>query len=180
MTDEINFDKAKIEEARVRASMAAMVDVTTFGKALDDIDRLTARVAELEEGIEKYHKLIDEINPKLREVKERALSDMSQLAQLTEEAVALRVCKENLEILREQNAQLIEALKDMVAQHCNWDGKLDSGALSANSDAIGLLADLGIVEIEKDFGRMTVAHWTANLLDVLRRSRPRRGSSDRK
>jgi len=37
----LTFTKEKIEEARSRASMAAMVDVATFVKALNDITKLT-------------------------------------------------------------------------------------------------------------------------------------------
>lgn len=43
----LNFTKDKIEEARTRSAMAAMVDIDTFLSALDDIEQLSALVEKL-------------------------------------------------------------------------------------------------------------------------------------
>ena len=51
--------------------------------------------------------------------------------------------------------ELAEALEDMVRQHCPTDviGRYDSCALSANADAMRLLAKAGRCEIKAEHGR---------------------------
>jgi len=62
-------------------------------------------------------------------------------------------------------AELIEALKDMVNQHCSCssDGcetvHLDSMALSANAHAMRLLARHGELEITDQYGRRVIGNW---------------------
>ena len=53
-------------------------------------------------------------------------------------------------------------LIDMVNQHCSQcDGEyLDSMALSANADAMRLLAKLGVIEITKEYGRRVIGQFT--------------------
>lgn len=55
---------------------------------------------------------------------------------------------------------LLSALMDMVLQHCgtNDKDKLDSWALSANAEAMRLLAEAGLIEIESEFSRRVFAH----------------------
>jgi len=62
---------------------------------------------------------------------------------------------------------VIEALIDMVQQHCliqdHKHGEdvdvLDSMALSANADAMRLLARLGKLVIKNEYGRRVIGHW---------------------
>ena len=57
---------------------------------------------------------------------------------------------------------LLEALIDMVAQHCAAaDGSLDSRASSTNAFAMRVLAQEGKVIIEDDYGRRVIARWVA-------------------
>ena len=60
--------------------------------------------------------------------------------------------------IAELNKELLEALIDMVNQHCYLRGedKLDSMALTANAGAMRLLAELGVVEIEDEYGRRVI------------------------
>ena len=55
---------------------------------------------------------------------------------------------------------LLAALLDMVLQHCGTKeaGKLDSYALSANTVAMQLVAEAGLIEIESEFGGRVFAH----------------------
>ena len=61
-----------------------------------------------------------------------------------------------MEISREEYEELVEVLEDMVNQHCRceeWKGyNLDSGCLSANGDAMILLAKLGRLETRGPIG----------------------------
>jgi hypothetical protein len=53
--------------------------------------------------------------------------------------------------------ELTESLEDMVRQHCYCEqktGYYDSGALTADADAMRLLAKLGKFEIDLDRGRI--------------------------
>lgn len=52
--------------------------------------------------------------------------------------------------LRREHAELVDALTDLACQHLDWDGKLDSGCLSANAHALRLLARLGRVRLTQD------------------------------
>ena len=69
----------------------------------------------------------------------------------------------------------VDCLYDMVCQHCavpehdkEWQlehhgevwNVLDSMALSANRDAMKLLAKLGKIEIVSEYGRRVLANWT--------------------
>ena len=60
--------------------------------------------------------------------------------------------------------ELIEALADMVLEHCSFDiGKpedgMDSFGLSANANALRVLAKAGKVEINFEHGRNVSARW---------------------
>lgn len=60
-----------------------------------------------------------------------------------------------IKALRSRNAKLQESLFDMVQQHCSMDdGALNSSALSANADAMHLLAEQGLIELTGGFGRV--------------------------
>ena len=56
----------------------------------------------------------------------------------------------------------LRVVVDMVAQHCGGGigGALDSGGLSANAEAMRLLAHHGLLLIEVDGGRRVIAKWT--------------------
>ena len=60
---------------------------------------------------------------------------------------------------------LLDALAYMVRQHCEGhvnigsDGKCDSMALSANVDAMRLLAAEGRFVIESEYGRRVIGHF---------------------
>jgi len=55
---------------------------------------------------------------------------------------------------------LRNALVDMTAQHCGTeDAKLNAHGLSANRDAMRLLADLGLVKITGGEGRGITGEW---------------------
>ena len=68
-------------------------------------------------------------------------------------------------------ARLRAALIDMVSQHCEVDSDnngpiyLDSWALSANAEAIELLADCGVVSIERSAGRRVIVVWKREALE---------------
>lgn len=59
--------------------------------------------------------------------------------------------------------ELLDALGDMVHQHCtvqnNKGSVLDSMALSANADAMRLLAKYNRIAIDSQCGRRIIAHW---------------------
>ncbi len=56
--------------------------------------------------------------------------------------------------------ELIEALEDMVGQHCyNLDNELDSMSISSNTKAIKLLAKLGMIEITHSYNKHTLGKW---------------------
>lgn len=55
---------------------------------------------------------------------------------------------------------VLDALADMVGQHCEHNGRIDSGCLSANARAIRLLGKYGRVVIDQDGPyRVVFAHW---------------------
>lgn len=62
--------------------------------------------------------------------------------------------------LKEERSRLIDALVGMVNQHCSpWDSEatedvLDSNFLSANAEAMRLLEEFEVLDIELDGGRM--------------------------
>jgi hypothetical protein len=50
--------------------------------------------------------------------------------------------------------ELTAALLRMVLQHCGSTGNtLDSGAITANAEAMKILADDGLIRINEEFGR---------------------------
>lgn len=61
--------------------------------------------------------------------------------------------------------EILEALEGMVQQHCSGSealgtaGSLDSFALSANADAMRLLAKLGRLVITEQYGRRVIGAW---------------------
>jgi len=63
-----------------------------------------------------------------------------------------------LEAAERERDELIDALDDMVNQHC-WtsEGDLDSRALSANARAMRLLAAAGLICVTADVGRRVIA-----------------------
>lgn len=72
-------------------------------------------------------------------------------------------------------AEVLEALESMARQHCHsakatrdFNGQIagtivtDSGALSANAEALDLLATAGRFRIVAEGGRMIVGYWPEN------------------
>jgi len=56
--------------------------------------------------------------------------------------------------VRTPEEYLMAALLRMVLQHCRGTGDaLDSGALTANAEAMTFLAEAGLIRIEEEFGR---------------------------
>lgn len=69
--------------------------------------------------------------------------------------------------------KLLCALVDMIGQHCYLDGvEYDSRGLTANAEAIRLLAELGYMKIKSESGRCVVATLPERMLDYLRRGWP--------
>lgn len=57
---------------------------------------------------------------------------------------------------------LLDVLQGMAEQHCYTDkenGETDSGAISANAEALELLHDYGRFRIIREGGRMVVGYW---------------------
>lgn len=69
-----------------------------------------------------------------------------------------------IELLETSLAEALDALVGMVNQHCHEDdnGECDTGALSANAEAVDVLERHGRVEIVRGFGRMTIFGWKAS------------------
>lgn len=63
--------------------------------------------------------------------------------------------------LAEERDALLEALCDVVDQHCTYDSAdgLDSMALSSDADALRLLAKHGRVTILNEHGHRVLARW---------------------
>lgn len=65
--------------------------------------------------------------------------------------------------------EVIEALTNMVAQHCHDDSHPDwqlfSWALHANADAMRLLGKLGVIEIDDRGARMVFGRWPKEKLN---------------
>jgi hypothetical protein len=62
----------------------------------------------------------------------------------------------------EEANELLEALMDMVGQHCDErdeGGRLSSACISANAFALRTLAKHGKVKIIHEYGRGVVAEW---------------------
>lgn len=64
-------------------------------------------------------------------------------------------------ILRRARDEILDALESMVHQHCGdtEDGAIDSLALSANAEAMHVLAKYGRLDIEVECGRRVIARW---------------------
>ena len=74
----------------------------------------------------------------------------------------LREAESQLAAARLREEALEEALYDLASQHCTMDdGTWDSMALSANADAMHLLADMGRIVIDDSFARRVIAHAAA-------------------
>jgi len=76
------------------------------------------------------------------------------------EAILCMLAEERAVAAEARCAALEEALLDMVYQHCSCgsdDPKLDSMALSANADAMRLLAEYGKLTITTEVGRRILA-----------------------
>lgn len=64
-----------------------------------------------------------------------------------------------------KSGDIVEALIDMVQQHClmNIEGDsityLDSMGLSANADAMRLLARMGKMEVKQEYGKRVIGCW---------------------
>jgi hypothetical protein len=68
-----------------------------------------------------------------------------------------------LHVLLSDHYRLLETLVHMVDQHCHTD-HLETYALTANRDAVLLLAHFGLVKIASHVGRNVVGNWvTAEL-----------------
>lgn len=59
----------------------------------------------------------------------------------------------------EKEKELLDALEDVVNQACLFDDILDSGALTANANAMRLLADYGRIKIKRECGRRVIGKW---------------------
>ena len=62
--------------------------------------------------------------------------------------------------------EVLEALESMARQHCFTYGPdhsepniTESQALSANAEALYVLADYGRFRVERSFGRMVIGYW---------------------
>lgn len=68
---------------------------------------------------------------------------------------------EKLDELMGQKLELLDALEDMVWQHCyqHDDDSFDSGALTANAVALRVLAKHNRFQIEREYGRMVVGRF---------------------
>lgn len=62
---------------------------------------------------------------------------------------------------RKQRDELLDALESMAHQHCRTDnaGMTDSGAITANAEALLLLEEHKRFRVKKDYGRMVCGHW---------------------
>lgn len=66
-------------------------------------------------------------------------------------------------VLESSLAEALQALVDMVAQHClRGDGEIDSLAIGANATALEVLARHKLVRIEKTLGRRVIARWSGS------------------
>ena len=78
--------------------------------------------------------------------------------------------------MTKKEKELLEALEDMVNQHCtvNTDvgrpSYLDSMALSANRDAMLILAKYNRIVIKSEYGRRVIAKWPIQEEDNVRTS----------
>lgn len=62
--------------------------------------------------------------------------------------------------LQEQLEEVLDELEYMVIQHADGqDGEVNSGFLSANADAMDVLAEAGRLELLESHGRCVKARW---------------------
>ena len=65
-------------------------------------------------------------------------------------------------LLEKTNDELLEALESMARQHCHTNPEThetDSGAISANGEALEMLHEFGRFKMTRGFGRMIVGYW---------------------
>lgn len=69
-----------------------------------------------------------------------------------------------IELLERKTDELLDALEGMVRQHCYTaeDGMTDSGAITANAEALLLLEEHRRFRVKKDLGRMVCGYWPEN------------------
>ncbi len=60
----------------------------------------------------------------------------------------------------------IELLIDVTNQACADNDKLDSGGHRDYADALRFLAECGKAEIDAEYGRRVIAHWTSKKYEV--------------
>lgn len=93
-----------------------------------------------------------------------------ELDRLELENKSLRLLDEKREQLEADKKELIEALSDMVAQHCYIDdaerkkdigdkADVESNCLHANADAMRLLGKLGVLELDDRGMRVVFGKW---------------------
>lgn len=67
-----------------------------------------------------------------------------------------------IELLEKKTDELLDALNDMARQHCHTNPEThetDSGAITANAEALELLAEHNRFTTLRGFGRMVVGYW---------------------
>lgn len=75
-----------------------------------------------------------------------------------------------IELLERKTDELLDALEEMARQHCGtepadhptYPHRTDSGALSANAEALELLAEHGRFSVTVSCGRMVCGYWPEN------------------
>jgi hypothetical protein len=68
--------------------------------------------------------------------------------------------------IERQNAELLAALESMARQHCRTDRqtkRTDSGALSANAEALEILATADLFKIDIAAGRVVCGYWPEDM-----------------
>lgn len=72
-----------------------------------------------------------------------------------------------IELLEAKTDELLDALQAMAEQHCHTErkdhpefpGRTDSGAITANAEALFMLAEHGRFRITAGCGRMVIGYW---------------------
>lgn len=70
-----------------------------------------------------------------------------------------------IELLEREINEALDVIESMARQHCytsNSDLQTDSGAISANADALKVLDKIGKFRIACDAGRMVIGYWPEN------------------
>lgn len=75
-----------------------------------------------------------------------------------------------IELLEAKTEDLLDALQAMAEQHCHteskdhpdYPGRTDSGAITANAEALSMLAEHGRFRITGGFGRVVLGYWPDN------------------